>query len=171
MPSIWKFQIKMRKCEYAKNCRQNTIIGKALFKIRYRHYLRYGLKLGFSIPLNVFGPGLCLCHAGTIIVNEWARVGSNARIHACVNIGSFSRFDDDFKIDNAPIIGDNVYIGPGAKLYGKIIIGNNVAVGANAVVNKDVPDHVTVAGVPARVINEKGSANMLLYGDERRKLQ
>lgn len=165
-PSIWRFQVKLRKCEYAKNCKQHTIFGKALFKIKFIRYQRYGLKLGFSIPLNVFGPGLCLCHAGTIIVNGCAKVGANARIHAGVNIGSFSRFDKNWKQDNAPVIGDNVYVGPGAKLFGKIVIGNNVAIGANAVVNKNIRDHVTVVGVPAVIINEKGSENMMIYGDE-----
>lgn len=169
LPSTWKFQIKMRKCEYAKNCRQHTIIGKILFKIKFIFYIKYGLKLGFSIPLNVFGPGLCLNHPGTVIVNGCVKVGSNARINAGVNIGSFSRFDKDWKPDNAPVIGDNVYIGPGAKLFGKITIGNNVAIGANAVVNKNIRDHVTVAGVPAEIINEKGSENMMIYGDERVK--
>lgn len=63
-----------------------------------------------------------------------------------MNSGDYSRFDKNWVSDNAPIIRDNVYIGPGAKLFGKIKIGNNVAIGANAVVNKDVPDNVTIGG-------------------------
>ena len=50
------------------------------------------------------------------------------------------------------MIGDNVYIGVGAKVLGNIRIGNNVKIGANAVVIKDVPDNATVVGVPARVV-------------------
>ncbi|MFC2064935.1 serine O-acetyltransferase [Chloroflexota bacterium] len=56
-----------------------------------------------------------------------------------------------------PVIGDNVYIGPGAKIIGKVHVGNNVAIGANCVVTKDVPDNAVVAGVPGRVISMKGS--------------
>lgn len=68
------------------------------------------IRLGFTIPLNVFGPGLCIAHRGTIVVNKNAKVGKNCRIHACTNIGS--------NIDgvSAPQIGNNVYIGPGAKI-------------------------------------------------------
>lgn len=62
-----------------------------------------------------------------------------------------------------PIIGDNCFIGPGAKVFGKIKIGNNVAIGANAVVNKDVPSNVTVAGVPAKIINEVGTVGKFKY--------
>ena len=55
----------------------------------------------------------------------------------------------------APVIGDNVYIGPGAKIFGDITIGNNVSIGANAVVNRSFPDNVIIAGVPAKVIKNK----------------
>ncbi|GAA3319001.1 hypothetical protein GCM10020331_024100 [Ectobacillus funiculus] len=53
-----------------------------------------------------------------------------------------------------PKIGNNVYIGPGAKIFGGITIGNNVSIGANSVVTKDVPDNVTVVGIPAKIIAE-----------------
>ena len=56
-----------------------------------------------------------------------------------------------------PTVGDNVYIGPGAKMFGKIVIGNNVAIGANAVVTRDVPENAVVVGIPARVISFEGS--------------
>ena len=54
--------------------------------------------------------------------------------------------------EDFPTIGNNVYISAGARIIGKINVGNNVIIGANAVVNKDVPDNCIVAGVPARVI-------------------
>ncbi len=56
-----------------------------------------------------------------------------------------------------PVIGDNVYIGSGAKIIGSVNVGNNVAIGANAVLTKDVPDNAVVVGVPAKVISYKGS--------------
>ena len=165
LPRIWKYQVKMRKLEYYKNCCVKNKFTKLIYYFKFLRYEKYGLKLGFSIPINCFGPGLCLCHTGTIIINKNAKFGSNARIHANVNIGNYSKFGKNKTETNVPQFGNNVYIGPGAKLFGKINIGNDVAIGANAVVNKDVPDHVTVAGVPCKIINNNGSDGMIIHGD------
>lgn len=164
-PEIWKYQILLRKMEYRYNCKRNNILQRIVFSIARRRFTNYGYKFGFSIPFNVFGPGLCIFHVGTLIVNPYCRVGSNCRVHAGVNIGNSSNLNGNWVPDNVPMIGNNVYIGPGAKIYGKITIGDNVAIGANAVVNKDVPCCVTVAGVPARVISNKPSN--VLHGDTR----
>ena len=67
------------------------------------------------------------------------------------------------KEEEAPIIGDNCFIGPGAKLFGKIKIGDNVAIGANAVVNKSFGDNVTIAGVPAKIVNNIGTKDRMRY--------
>lgn len=53
-----------------------------------------------------------------------------------------------------PVIGDNVRISAGARILGPVRIGNNVIIGANAVVVKDVPDNCIVAGIPAKIIKE-----------------
>jgi len=153
---IWKFQRLMRKLEYLTNCRKNIFI-RLLTKYRY---LKLGRKLGFTIPINVFGPGLSIAHAGTIVVNSDAKVGANCRLHVCVNIGTAAGNPGE-----APKIGDNCYIGPGAKIYGNITIGKNVAIGANAVVNKSFKEgNVTIGGVPAIVISQKGSKGLLNHG-------
>ena len=65
--------------------------------------------------------------------------------------------------EEAPEIGDNCFIGPGAKIFGKIKIGDNVAIGANAVVNKSFGNNVTIAGVPAKVVNNIGTYNRMRY--------
>jgi serine O-acetyltransferase len=65
-----------------------------------------------------------------------------------------------------PTLGDRVYVAVGAKIIGPVRVGSDVAVGANAVVCHDVPDHVTVGGVPARVISRKGSGAYLQLGQE-----
>ena len=163
-PSIWCFQIQLRKLEYRLNCKKGPI-NKIIFWFKLRRFERYGYKLGFTIPLNVFGPGLCLCHVGSIVINDHSKFGSNARIHVGVNVGNYSRLDENWTPNNAPIFGDNVYLGPGAKVFGRINVGSNVAIGANSVVSKDVPDHVTVAGVPAKKINDSGSIGLIIYGD------
>lgn len=84
-----------------------------------------------------------------IIVSHYASIGKNAWIAQQVTIGQ--------AIDKnvAPIIGDNVIIGAGAKIFGCVHIGNNVTIGANAVVTHDVPDNCFCAGVPAKVIYYK----------------
>jgi serine O-acetyltransferase len=112
-----------------------------------------GMKLGFSVPRHVFGPGLSLAHYGSIVVNGNAHVGRNARVHSGVNVG-----ESDGK---APWIGDDVYLGPGAKIFGDIKVGDGAIIGANAVVNRDVPPNVAVGGVPARVIREADAASPL----------
>ncbi|WP_292389244.1 serine O-acetyltransferase [Methanosarcina sp. UBA5] len=114
------------------------------------------IHLGFTIPLNVFGPGLCIAHRGTIVINKDVRIGENCRIHACTNIGSNR---DDI---SAPQIGNNVYIGPGAKIFGNITIADNIAIGANSVVNKSFYEKgISIAGVPAKKINNKGSNGII----------
>jgi serine O-acetyltransferase len=77
-----------------------------------------------------------------------------------VNIGT-----EAGKSASSPTIGDNCYIGPGAKIFGEIIIGANTVIGANAVVNKSFPEgNQTIAGIPARVISQKSSEGLLIKG-------
>jgi len=137
------FQRLLRRVEYFGNRPLNPVSRAwlILLKVVFRCM---SIALGFTIPPNTCGAGLAINHWGTIVISPEATLGRNCRLNVCVNIG--------LKHGKAPTIGDNVYIGPGAKLFGGITVGNNVAIGANAVVNKDVPDGVTVAGVPARII-------------------
>lgn len=94
--------------------------------------------------MNCFGKGLSISHIGTIVVNHEARIGENCRLHVCVNIGTGS-----------PQIGNNVYIGPGAKIFGRIKIADSIKIGANAVVNKDfLIKGKTIVGVPAKYTEE-----------------
>ena len=102
------------------------------------------------IDTRRIGPGLFLQHCfSTIIVAD--SIGENCWINQQVTIG-YS------KDERAPIIGDNVNINAGAKVIGSIRIGNNVKIGANAVVVKDVPDNCTVVGVPAYIVRRDGKS-------------
>jgi serine O-acetyltransferase len=137
-------QRKLRRIEYLKNCKKG-FFAKLIYFYRLYDYKKYCIRLGFSISENCFGPGLRLAHYGSVSVNSGVRVGANCVIHTDVNIGVHK--------DGIPIIGNNVYIGPGAKVFGRIVIGDNVKIGANSVVTKDVPSNTTVVGIPARVIS------------------
>ena len=141
-----RFTRNLRYYEYYAN-QPRTLWNRLMTGYRYYLHKKLSYKLGYTIYKNNFGPGVCFCHYGTIVVNKDARIGRNCRIHVGVNIGGYN--------DGVPKIGDDVYIGPGAKIFGGITIGNNVSIGANAVVNKSFPDNVVVAGIPAKIIKEK----------------
>ena len=81
-------------------------------------------------------------------------VHSRAKIGKRVIIGQNTTIGRSLDPEDFPTIGDDVYISAGARVIGKIHVGNNVIIGANAVVNKDVEDNCIVAGVPARVIRK-----------------
>lgn len=145
---IWKFEIALRKTEYYYNVYGNRSL---LYLVAKANLKKISLKLGFSIPLNVFGPGLSIAHYGTIVVNGKAKVGAHCRIHADTLIGGNSRKT------GYPVIGDNCYIGSGAKVFGDIIVGDNVIIGANAVVNKSFGSNLTLVGIPAKPVESRGT--------------
>lgn len=151
---VWKFQIALRKAEYAVNCK-NGILNLPYRLWRKLIFHRISVKLGFSIPLNVFDEGLSIAHYGTIVVNSNARIGKNCRIQEGVCIGASGG-------KKAPIIGENVFIGSGAKIIGDIEIGNNIAIGAGAVVTKSFMENgITIAGVPAQKISDEDSSRFI----------
>lgn len=157
----FKFYKSLRRTEYYYNCKKG-IIGKVLKKIFMIRHLRMCNKYGWTIPINVFGPGLTIVHAGTIVVSGKAKIGKNCRVHVCTNIGNAISHGED----GTPVIGDNVYIGPGAKIFGPISIGDNVVIGANSVVNKSFQDNCTIAGVPAKIISKNTSKRYIKQGGE-----
>lgn len=112
------------------------------------HY--YSVKLGFTIPVNTCGKGLNIHHYGCIVINGNAKIGDNCNLQQGVNIGQ------NYTSDNVPAIGDNVYIGPGAKLFGKIRIADGCIIGAGAVVNRSFEEKDTViVGNSARSVGKK----------------
>lgn len=152
---IWRFEILLRKAEYYTNNRQGVInnLLYAFYKFRFH---RISVKLGFSIPMNVFDKGLSIAHYGSIVVNDNAKVGKNCRIQESTTIGTTGGSS------KAPLIGDNVFIASGARIIGDIHLGDNIAVGANAVVIKSCEKNgVTLAGIPAKIISTKGSEGFI----------
>lgn len=136
----------LRRVEYLKNCKHGPLLN-TVRPVVYAYFRLLSIYLGFTIPPNTCGPGLRLNHWGTIVISAEARIGSRARINVCVNIG--------LKDGKAPQLGDDCYIGPGAKLFGGIRLGDGVQIGANAVVNRSFPTGSILAGVPAHVIGQQ----------------
>jgi serine O-acetyltransferase len=117
-----------------------SLIYKVLFKL-------IQIATGIELPCEVeIGRNFVIDHFGGIVISGYARFGNNCRIRSGVVVG-LQRVDQPC----APVIGNNVDIGTGAKLLGAIRIGNNVVIGANAVVISDVPDDAIAVGVPAIV--------------------
>lgn len=106
------------------------------------------------------GGGLYVGHFGCIVVSGRAVLGEKCNLSQGVTIGIAGRG----KNRGAPTLGSRVYVAAGAKIIGGIHIGDDVAVGANAVVTKDVESGVTVGGVPARVIARVGSQDFIEVG-------
>lgn len=146
---IWKFQRLMRLCEYSMSWHGLGRIVSKLIRLRYH---RYSIKLNYSIPIGVFGPGLALVHLGPVVVSQHAKVGKNCRLQTMTVIGATNGEK------SAPTIGDNVYIGVGAKIIGDISIADDVAIGAGAVVVKTISESaITVGGIPAKRISNNSS--------------
>lgn len=150
---IWKFLLCLRKLEYYSNVKGGIL--KLFWRLRF-HYL--SLKLGFEIPINVCSEGLSLPHRGSIIIGCGTKIGKYCRIHEGVTFGATNGSD------RSAIIGDNVFISSGAKIIGDISIASDCAIGANAVVTKDITlPGTTWAGVPAKLISNNSSHSNLQY--------
>jgi serine O-acetyltransferase len=96
-----------------------------------------------------FGPGFVLIHGTGVVINGQVRGGSNVFLEHQVTIGAERR--------QAPVLGNDVFVGAGAKIIGAVRVGTGARVGANAVVVRDVPPHSTVVGVPARVVRSRAN--------------
>ena len=105
-------------------------------KVPYKAYIGKGTYLGYG------GIG--------VVIHSSAKIGNNCVIAQQVTIGG-----GNSKYPGIPTIGNNVHINKGSIVFGGITIGNNVDIGANAVVNKPVPDNAVVAGIPAKILRIK----------------
>ncbi len=147
----FKYIFWMRLTGYLRN---SAFYLKPAFIVSYFILKHYRYKFGIYIPDQTkIGRGFYIGHFGGIIINPDCIIGNNCNISHGVTLGSTSRGSKK----GSPVIGDNVYIGPGAKIIGAVRIGNNAAVGANCVVTKDIADNSVAVGIPATVISSKGS--------------
>jgi serine O-acetyltransferase len=129
-------------------------------------YLLIRICWGIEIPrAAIIGPGLYIGHFGGIAVSGRAVIGRNCALSQQVTIGA----DGHGERSGAPVIGDDVYIAPGARVFGRIRIGNNVKIGPNAVVGEDIPDDAVVALDPGyRIISQRGNRRSPMQADRRR---
>lgn len=117
-----------------------------IYKLMEKHVrFKYGIELPYTVEIK---ESITFEHQHGIVIHGETKIGSGCIIRQGVTIGN----SHAKRPLEAPIIGNNVNIGAGAKLLGKINIGNDVVIGANSVVIRDVPSNTTVVGAPARVI-------------------
>lgn len=138
---IWKYVSYLRREENAGN--KLT----CYFWRRMKNDL--GAKLGIVVYAGTCGKGLQIWHYGSVIISGDARVGENCTFHGQACIGN------DGINEKAPVIGNNVDIGVGARIIGNITIADGVRIGANAVVTKSCYEPgVTLVGCPARILRK-----------------
>lgn len=139
--------------------------NKKLIETYNEYFKRYGSWIGYRSKI-VGIP--CFPHEFYgIFISGGAIIGNNVVIFPHVIIGSNTL--KDTKLVGCPTIGDNVYIGAGAKIIGKVVIGNNCRIGANAVVYQDMPPHSVAVQQPTKII-QKNNLNNRFYGGMNGKL-
>lgn len=119
----------------------------------YLNLIFFGIEVA---PKCKIGPGLFLPHTSGTVVGAW-RIGKNVTIFQNVTLGAKTA-DMGWDVEKRPSVGDGVILGAGCKVLGPVHVGAGSVVGANAVVLADVPENVTVAGIPATIVHASGQA-------------
>lgn len=147
---IMELLISLRRFEYAVN-NNKGVVGKLRYLWYKRTYFKLRMKVGIHLDANVFDKGVRIVHPGYIWIGQSSRIGKNCTILPRVLIGK--------KKPGIPepcvLIGDDCYIGTGTTILGPVTIGNNVTIGANSLVVKDVPDNCVIGGTPAKILKHK----------------
>lgn len=154
--SLCKFLILFRLGSYLKCKKGIWKLLYALVSIVYRHY-QYKVGCPWGIGTKI-GKGIKICHYPGIVINSDAVIGDNFTVYQGCTIGSTYGPNG-----GVPVIGDNVVMTANSTVIGNVRVGNNVIIGAGAVVTHDVPDNAIVAGVPAKVISKDSSENLKYY--------
>ena len=161
----FKYNFWMRTCTFL---REYKILKYTLYVMARLMYRHYGYKLGINIPTSAkIGRGLYIIHYGGIIINKDCVIGDNCNISQGVTLGEESIGANK----GSPIIGDNVYIGPGSTLLGRVVVGDNVVIRANSLIINDIEDNSVVMGVPARVISSSGGEGYIGFTDYKNKIK
>lgn len=145
---LYHYVRHLRYVEYYTNKKKISI----LYIYHFLRYKRLGFKLKITIYPNTVDSGLRIYHTGDFIhIKKTCQIGKNCTLLPGVVFGN--KYEDE---DHAPVkVGNNCYIGLGVKIFGSIQIGDNVTIGANSIITKNIPDNVVVAGIPAKIIKHK----------------
>ena len=112
-------------------------------------------KTGIEIhPGAIIGENVYIDHGTGVVIGETAIIGNNVTMFHGVTLGGSGIHTNEKK--RHPTVGNNVFIGCGAKLLGNIKIGDNVKIGANTVILSDVPNNVTIVGAPGKIVRING---------------
>lgn len=150
----FRFTVWLRICSFL---RVKKITKYTIFPISLFFYKRYKYKYGFDIPYSSeIGPGLLIFHINGIVFSAKS-AGKNLTLSQCTTVGMTIKNG----IKQYPILRDNVYMAPGSKIIGGVVIGNNVAIGSNCVVNKNIEDNSVVVGIPGKVISHNGASDYI----------
>lgn len=145
---IWIWQKWMRKAMYYRYTDEGLPIWNKLIYLIYAYKRnKLGERLGFDFNGIEIAEGLQIYHAN-IVINSRSKIGKNLHLHGENVIGN-----DGLNIEACPVIGDNVMMGAGAKIFGGVKIANNIKVAAGAiVVSSFTEEGITIGGVPAKKI-------------------
>lgn len=142
----WNYVKTLRKSEYYFYNRKNNLFFALMNIIHTRRFNRLGMKLGIELGRGVFDEGLMLFHTRGIVINGDSKVGKNCILHGANVIGNKG---NDLK---APVLGDNVRLGTGAKVLGDVYIADGVQIGAGAVVISSCYEKdALLVGIPAQI--------------------
>jgi serine O-acetyltransferase len=148
----YKYIFWLRTTTY---CKSNTFFKYTLYRISKMMLNHYTYKFSISINISTeIGSGFYIGHFSGIFINKRCVLGKNINLSQGVTLGGTKK--------GFPILENNIYIGPGAKLIGNVHIGNNVTIGANCVVTKDIPDNCVVVGIPGKIISKNNQTNYII---------
>ena len=165
-PRVWAI-VAFRLARWVHTARMPSIIRLPLKILVALLAIFIDLATSIELPPQVaIGPGLFIPHTGYLVVCSTTTIGRHCTLTQGVTIGH--RGGGQLSSFAGPVIGDRVYIGPGAAVLGPIKVGDDVLIGANAVVTSSVPDRGVVVGNPARVISRKGSFDLISYAGMER---
>lgn len=147
----FKYTVLMRWTGYARTQRLLNLILYPPLKLML---IRCRYKYGIAIPeYTDIGPGLFINRFGGIYLNGDVVLGANINLAQMAMLGQANRGDRA----GSPIVGDRVFIAVGSALVGRIEIGDDVVIGVNSVVTRDVPAGSVVGGIPAKILSQAGS--------------